>query len=100
MQTSMLYTVGRALTRAHDEGHVVDVLVGGVWLSGRIVGSDTAGVVLEDGQDHCIVRLEGIIAVRVRRGELVEDSADDAMPMPPPGTNRSGAHTARVVDVA
>ena len=97
MQTSMLYTVGRALSRAHEEGHAVDVLVGGIWLSGRIVGSDPMGVVLEDGQDHCIVRLEGIVAVRVRRDDDAESrDPDDAMPMPAPGAR----HTARVVDVA
>ncbi|MFL6060095.1 MAG: hypothetical protein ACJ72E_02600 [Marmoricola sp.] len=96
MQTSMQFTIGTALSRAHDEGHGVEVLVEGHWLTGRIVGSDSMGVVLEDGPDHCVVRLERITAVRVRRGDdLAASGAEqDARPMPGP------RHTTLVADVA
>jgi hypothetical protein len=81
----MQFTIGTALSRAHDEGHAVEVLVEGHWLTGRIVGSDSMGVVLEDGPDHCVVRLERITAVRVRRTEAAGAEPDaDARPMPGP----------------
>lgn len=64
---SMLYTIGTALDRAQQDGHVVDLLVEGQWLEGRVVASDGHGVVLESADhDHAIVRLEVISAVRVR----------------------------------
>lgn len=88
MQTSMQYTIGTALSRAQDSGQPVEVLVEGQWLRGLIVGADGMGVVLEDGQDHCVVRLERITVVRVRDAlaETVADQAldEDAIPMPGP----------------
>ena len=93
VQTSMQFAIGTALSRAHEEGHPVDVLVEGSWLSGRIIGSDGMGVVLEDGPDHCVVRLERVSAVRVRSGQAAPVD-DVAMPMPGP------RQTALVADVA
>lgn len=87
MQTSMQYTIGTALSRAHDEGARVDVLVDGHWLAGRIVGADGIGVVLEDEAEHCVVRLEKIAAVRVRQVSSThapDDLDTDARPMPGP----------------
>ncbi|MCX6396616.1 MAG: hypothetical protein NTV23_09030 [Propionibacteriales bacterium] len=84
MQTSMLYTIGTALDRAHHEGSCVDLLVEGAWVSGRVVASDSQGVVLEDGTTHVVVRLDRIAVVRVQ-GVGEEPAADsDARPMPGP----------------
>jgi hypothetical protein len=108
VQTSTQYTIGTALARAHDAGQSVEVLVEGHWLSGRIVGTDGQGVVLEEGADHCVVRLERVTAVRVRRldaaagspgGVVTED--DDAIPMPGPvGAMADPRQTTLVADVA
>lgn len=95
--TSMQYTIGTALNRAHEAGHSVEVLVEGQWLAGQVVASDGIGVVLESTEDeHSVVRMERIAAVRVhaavphRRlarsgGPSVEERFHDgAMPMPGP----------------
>lgn len=96
MQTSMLFTIGTALERARQEGQPVDVLVEGHWLTGRIVGSDSQGVVLVDGEDHVVLRLDRIAVVRVHGSgtEAAPEEDVDARPMPGP------RQTALVVDVA
>ena len=45
---SVLYTIGTALNRAHDNDVPVQILVEGQWLSGRVAAVDGHGVVL-----HC-----------------------------------------------
>lgn len=73
MSSSMLYTMGMALDRAAENGVAVEVLVEGAWLTGRVVGNDGMGVILESvdlgkdglGQSHAIVKTERISAVRV-----------------------------------
>jgi len=92
VQTSMLYTIGTALNRARAEGQSVDLLVEGAWLAGRVVASDSQGVVLEDGSTHVVVRLDRIAVVRVQGAGAALD--EDARPMPGP------RQTALVVDVA
>jgi hypothetical protein len=93
--SSMQYTIGTALERAREGGSTVEILVGGQWLSGLVVGLDGLGVVLDhEGEEHCIVRLECVTAVRVcarapmlRRiptGRSHDDSFDGARPMPGP----------------
>ena len=63
---SMQYTIGTALERAREGGSYVEVLVDNTWLSGQVVASDGIGVVLDNhGQEHCVIRLEAIAAVRV-----------------------------------
>lgn len=93
MQTSMLYTIGTALDRAHQEGSSVDLLVEGAWVTGRVVASDSQGVVLEDGVTHVVVRLDRVAVVRVQ-GAGTAAVEDDARPMPGP------RQTALVADVA
>lgn len=63
----MQVTVGSALSRAWDQNQDVDVLVEGVWLSGRIAALDGMGVAL-DGEnfERCVVRLEQVSVVRIR----------------------------------
>jgi len=94
--SSMQYTIGTALERAREGGHVVELLVDNHWLSGLVAASDGLGVVLDNaGMEHCIVRLERISAVRVasRAPMLGPGHADafgddlaftGAMPMPGP----------------
>lgn len=84
MQTSMLYTIGTALDRAHQEGSSVDLLVEGAWVTGRVVASDSQGVVLEDGATHVVVRLDRIAVVRVQGVGSAPGVEDDARPMPGP----------------
>lgn len=83
MQTSMLFTIGTALDRAHQEGSPVDLLVEGAWITGRVVASDSQGVVLEDGTTHVVVRLDRIAVVRVQ-GAAAGAEDPDARPMPGP----------------
>ena len=90
--SSMQYTIGTALERAREAGHQVEVLVDGHWITGLVAASDGLGVVLDNqGREHCIVRLEGIKAVRVQaEAPTVSQPAaevrdfESARPMPGP----------------
>jgi hypothetical protein len=98
--SSMQYTIGTALERAREAGSTVEVLVDQHWLTGQVVANDGVGVVLDhEGEEHCVVRLERIAAVRVsarapmlRRipgARTADDGAaespyDGARPMPGP----------------
>jgi len=65
--SSTLYTIGTALRRAHDAHLQVALLVEGQWLRGGVAAVDGHGVILElDEDEHSVVRLESISAVRVR----------------------------------
>jgi hypothetical protein len=65
--TSMLYTIGTALSRAADNGVPVSVLVEGQWLQGRVAASDGTGVVLEGADGgHSVIRMERVSAVTVQ----------------------------------
>ena len=93
---SMQYTIGTALDRARDAGHVVEVLVDGNWVKGAVLANDGQGAVLDhEGREHAIVRLERISAVRVasrapmlqpvHTGFGADDRlGDEAIPMPGP----------------
>ena len=66
MSDSTVYSMGTALSRAHDNGTDVEVLVGGQWLAGMVVAYDGHGVVLEGAdRTHAVIRMESIQAVRV-----------------------------------
>jgi hypothetical protein len=95
--SSMQYTIGTALDRAHESGYVVELLVESHWVTGQVVACDGIGVVLDnDGREHCVVRLESIAAVRVgseapmrrkisaARPMSEARTFDGAMPMPSP----------------
>ena len=93
--SSIVYTIGTAIDRAREGGMLVEVLVEGHWREGLVVASDGHGVVLENCcDDHVVVRLENISAVRVAaRAPMLgivdsshaEDSRfDGAVPMPGP----------------
>jgi sRNA-binding regulator protein Hfq len=91
-ETSMIYTMGMALNRALENNAVVDVLVDGEWLTGSVVISDGYGVVLDNDNEHSIIKVEAISAVRIhsltpmREGitDGVLEDFEGAMPMPGP----------------
>lgn len=63
---TMIYTIGTALNRAHDNDVPVQLLVEGQWLSGHVLAVDGFGVVLcSDDREHAVVRMESVAAVRV-----------------------------------
>ncbi len=75
---SVLYTIGTALNRAHDNNVDVQILVEGQWLTGRVAAVDGHGVVLHadhatgapggDGPmsaEHSVIRMGSVSAVRV-----------------------------------
>lgn len=71
---STVYTIGTALNRAHDTGTPVEVLVEGMWISGRVLAVDGFGVVLHGERDqHSVIRIESISAVTVH-GRMPEDA--------------------------
>lgn len=82
----MLYTIGTALNRAHDNGSPVEVLVEGMWVKGQVLAVDGFGVLLEgDGDSHSVIRIENISAVTVRSAAPYHSAITDrvhAMPMP------------------
>jgi hypothetical protein len=78
-QSSTLFTVGTLLRHAQDSGAPVRVLVQGTWLDGRIVGADSLGVILDDGDaQQVLVRLDSIVAVAFSRADIDDDQDDDA----------------------
>ena len=88
-ETSMIYTMGMALNRALENNAEVAVLVEGEWLTGSVVISDGYGVVLDNNDEHSIVKTDHISAVRIlshvpyRPGITDgQHSWEDAMPMP------------------
>src|SRR6476660_3469063 len=63
---SVLYTIGTALNRAHDNNVAVQILVEGQWLSGHVAAVDGHGVVLHsDDAEHAVIRMGSVSAVRV-----------------------------------
>ncbi len=72
-ESSTIYTMGSALSRALDEGAEVSVLVNGIWLRGTVAISDGTGVVLDGGDEHWVVKVTDISAIRI--GEPVPGAA-------------------------
>ena len=91
--SSMLYTMGTALGHALEENSEVSVLVDGVWLTGAVVMHDGVGVVLDNGDEHSIVKVDAVAAIKVtgelphqlRVGEPEPAYAPAGQPMPMPG---------------
>ncbi len=97
-ESSMIYTMGMALSRALENNADVSILVDGEWLSGSVVIYDGYGVVLDNGDEHSIVKVDTVTAVRIMSHvptqHGITEGADlddwtDAMPMPGPQMARS-----------
>jgi hypothetical protein len=79
MSGSLLFTIGTALNRAHQDGLTVQVLVEGQWLGGQVAWQDGQGVLLvTDMDEHAIVRLASVSAVKVLAASPVHPSLERA----------------------
>ena len=94
-ESSMLYTMGTALDAALRDQTEVSVLVEGAWLTGNVVLYDGTGVVLDNRDNHSIVKVSSISAVKVlaqvpwqrsiTEGEEAPFAPSFDQPMPMPG---------------
>ncbi len=77
--SSTLYTIGTALRRAHDHHLEVALLVESHWMQGSVIAVDGHGVLLDlvEADEHSVVRLESVSAVRVH-GRLPATPEADA----------------------
>ena len=75
-KTSSLFTVGTLLRHAEEAGAPVRVLVANTWVDGVVIGADSHGVIVDDGNGHqVLVKLEAIVAVSFSREQI--DEPDD-----------------------
>ena len=75
--SSTMFSVGTLLRRAEDTGTEVKVLVQNTWLTGRVLGCDGLGAILDDGEgNQSLVRLDHIAAVTFSRAEMEDDQPD------------------------
>jgi hypothetical protein len=86
--SSMLYTMGMAISRAEDLGFDVRVLVDGHWMEGRIAAQDGVGLVLEhESAQHSVVKMDRISAVKIMsESPYRHELTTVARPMPSPRT--------------
>lgn len=83
--SSMLYTMGMAISRAMDLGYDVSVLIDGQWLHGRIAAHDGTGLVLEqEDLTHSVVRMDKVCAVTIHAESPYHQELTAARPMPGP----------------
>lgn len=62
----MMLTIGQALDRAMHEETRIRIHVSGEWISGRVVNTDSQGVVVTaDDGDVCVVRMDAITCLRL-----------------------------------
>lgn len=79
MSGSLLFTIGTALNRAYQEGLTVQVLVDGQWIGGQVAWQDGQGVLLvSDTDEHAVVRLSSVSAVKVHARSPVMPEIDRA----------------------
>jgi hypothetical protein len=78
--SSTMFSVGTLLRRAEDTGAEVKVLVQNSWLTGRVLGCDGLGAVLDDGQgSQSLVRLDQVAAVTFSRTEMEDGLVDSGV---------------------
>ena len=89
---SVLYTIGTALGRAHDNNVDVEILVEGQWLSGRVAAVDGHGVVLaatptpEVGTgEHAVVKIDAVSVVRLLAAAPDQNQTSIERPVHPAG---------------
>ena len=79
--SSTMFSVGTLLRAAEDTGAEVKVLVQGEWLTGRVIGCDGLGAVLDgDEGGQFLVRLDSVVAVSFSRAEMEGEGLADARP--------------------
>jgi hypothetical protein len=72
--SSTMFSVGTLLRRAEDTGVEVKVLVQNSWLTGRVIGCDGLGAILDDGEgNQSLVRLDQVAAVTFSRAQMEDD---------------------------
>ncbi len=77
--SSTMFSVGTLLRRAEDTGVEVKVLVQNSWLTGRVLGCDGLGAILDDGEgNQSLVRLDQVAAVTFSRAQMEEEPAETA----------------------
>jgi hypothetical protein len=92
MLPSTIYTIGTALTRAHDRDVPVDVLVAGQWIHGAVSAIDGHGVVLQcDDGGLAMIRVENINVVLVRQAEAFQGRQEVPTGEAPPAPTASEA---------
>jgi hypothetical protein len=80
MKSSVIFSMGTALSRAKEHDLPVAVLVANEWLRGRVLAIDGHGLLLEtDSSEHCVVRLEAVSAARV--DSMVHDEVSPRSPL-------------------
>jgi hypothetical protein len=83
--SSMLYTMGMAISRAADLGYDVSVLIDGQWIHGHIAAHDGTGLVLEqEGSCHSVVKMDRVCAVTIHSESPYRHQLNGARPMPGP----------------
>ena len=76
--SSTMFSVGTLLRAAEDKDAEVKVLVQGEWLTGRVLGCDGLGAVLDDGEGgQFLVRLDSVVAVGFVREQMEGQVAAD-----------------------
>ena len=70
-KSSNLFTVGTLLRHAEDAGAPVRVLVSSTWVDGVVIGADSHGVILDDGNGHqTLVKMDMVVAVSFSRSQI------------------------------
>lgn len=83
--SSMLYTMGMAISRAMDLGYDVSVLIDGNWLHGHVAAHDGTGLVLEqEDLTHSVIKMERVCAVTIHAASPYHHEITAARPMPGP----------------
>ncbi len=82
MSGSLLFTIGTALNRAHQEGLAVQVLVEGEWIGGHVAWLDGQGVLVAHLDEHSVIRLTSISAVKVLAESPVRPALDHGISIP------------------
>ncbi len=80
--SSDVLTVGSALRRAEIAGQIVDVLIEGQWMQGRVEKVEGDSAILVENGDEVVVRLSSVSAVRVRRTATTSEPPRPSTPMP------------------
>lgn len=79
--SSTMFSVGTLLRRAEDTGAEVRVLVQSSWLTGRVLGCDGLGAILDDGAgNQSLVRLDQVAAVTFSGAQIEGEEMVGAQP--------------------